>query len=390
MLKLRLTLGGDFSIAHDSPPRTEGKKREWTPIKRPHPTKGFIVDWQPPRELEFGQHWREDIEAEIKLLEAQLATLGFDTNPWVPIESESGFVSDKDAKVFRLEELRAELDYAPPKPPVRRKPRGQGGITPQGRKNVRSGVVALEREWGKRNLSFFTGTVGGDLSKDEYVILTYKWSEVIRRFNQKLRRLACNKCRIKALPYVGVTEIGEKRWRKYGDVTFHYHCVFPGRKSYRDPWRYSISEVEGCWFASVSEVIGRAWKSPSACNLQGIKKSAAAYLGKYMSKGSQVLKEVQSSGCPCQFPTAWYSWADEVRVYVGKHERILSLPDVSISKVVDLIPSLPGTFYAHPFALEDGRITAVFGRILPSGRNEFVRYLFTVLSEQMPCHDCSQ
>jgi hypothetical protein len=299
---------------------------------------------------------------------------------WYVVPSPSGEISERDAYLLEYWELVERLEDAPisPKKVSRR---GANGITPAGRKKVRSGVRFLENEWGAKNLTFFTATLG-NLSDEQLVTASQKWGEIVRRFNQKLQRLAKKLYKISSLPYVGVTEIQESRWRSSGIAVPHYHVVFPGRASSRSPWRYSISQLEGLWFDSVSEVLATEWSSPAACNTQGIKKSAASYISKYLSKGGKLFAQVKASGATEYLPHSWYSWSREVRVAVESARIKRKLPPLALSSVGrQVLQHLPGYIYSSQFCLETGQIVAVFGRVNPNLRDEFVESLLRVLGD---------
>lgn len=199
---------------------------------------------------------------------------------------------------------------------------GLRGLTPHARRQTKFGTMWLEREHGIKHLTFATLTLPPELTitrqdlESDYSNLDWleekgkvtprQWSLIINRFNKKLMyELGKHK-----LPheYIGVTELQEKRWIEKGQVGYHYHVCFKGRKEY-GTWMISPSRMEQMWKdACLSVTNGDSTISfRSSTNVQRVKKSVTAYLGKYLTKGSALRSLMSEAEFTALCPFAWYS-----------------------------------------------------------------------------------
>lgn len=180
--------------------------------------------------------------------------------------------------------------------------RGQKGISSEAKRLTRSELSILEEMFGKENLSFLTCTLPS-ASKEEFNFLVLRWSEIVRKFIQTLGRLL-EKRNIQSL-IVAVTEIQEKRFKKYGLVAPHLHLVFPGRNSRYESWAIGIKEITALWQRILKNELGRELDCKAATNIQKVKVSVKRYLSKYMSKGGEILEEIKAAGLAHLIPTSW-------------------------------------------------------------------------------------
>lgn len=227
-----------------------------------------------------------------------------------------------------------------------KKPRGQKGITSHGRRTIRGGVTLLERTYGRDRLSFITLTLPPAIAED----LSGRWSHVVDLMKRRL--IYSNELHELPTEIIACTEVQEKRYERTGEVALHLHIVMVGRHS-RGAWCYSPRQLEKMWSecckTAVRNVIepdkrvtsrvtsskpdsrfngsgnttdstnsnansnGNAngnvhtevnWNA--AVNVQRIKKSASAYMGKYLSKGTQTAQKIIDSGKGHLLPKAWY------------------------------------------------------------------------------------
>lgn len=207
---------------------------------------------------------------------------------------------------------------------------GLRGLTPHARRQTKFGTMWLEREHGIKHLTFATCTLPPELtltkaeverclpnsyrneerSLDELEnsgkVTARKWSLIINRFNKKLMY----ELEKHGLPpeYIGVTELQEKRWIERGEVGYHYHVCFKGRKEY-GTWMISPSRMEQMWKDACLSVTGGGTSISfrSSTNLQRVKKSVTAYLGKYLTKGTALKLLVEEGLYLVVCPFAWYS-----------------------------------------------------------------------------------
>jgi len=190
----------------------------------------------------------------------------------------------------------------PPKPSPARKRRGKP-ITTHGKRMIRSAVWWLEQRWGVQNLSFLTCTLP-TLPYRKMKLAASKWNEVTRQCKQQLER----ELKRKGLDseVVLVTEIQEKRYRESSEVAPHLHIVFRGRKSRGDDWAITKEKAKEIWEGVLTAVLKRKIKAPRGTSIQRVKKSAANYLSKYMSKGGKIVQEIIANDEENLLPTSWW------------------------------------------------------------------------------------
>lgn len=212
--------------------------------------------------------------------------------------------------------------------PEPRQRRGLNGITSYGKKLVRNGCLRLDRE-AAGNLSFLTLTLPA-VSQAETVKLAQSWAEVLRTFNQWLSR-SLNRGGVSG-ELVGVTEIQTQRLARTGICALHYHCCFQGRLSRYDEWILQPQSIREAWKRSVSKYLENSpenydWRSVE--NIQRVKKSVGAYLGKYLSKGLNDIPNGNADipiNISSMFPSSWYSISNSLRQRVLEHRVHLSQP----------------------------------------------------------------
>jgi hypothetical protein len=199
--------------------------------------------------------------------------------------------------------------------------RGLKGITAHGRQRVRDGASVIEKEYGKGNLVFLTCTLPPEcvnLSPDQ-------WSKIIDLFKRKiLYRLGQEGIDLKI---IGVTEVQEKRLEERGEIALHLHWVFPGRKK-DGVWVFKPCQLTDMWKKCVEGVLidrnleNVKWNA--AINVQRVKKTVVAYLGKYLSKGAKVLGKIQEMGLSDLIPKAWYICTQQLHESIEKATRYVT------------------------------------------------------------------
>jgi hypothetical protein len=253
------------------------------------------------------------------------------------------------------------------------KRRGTHGISSYGKRMVRSGCVLLEEAHPKQ-LAFFTATLP-NLPREDMVRVCTEWSNIIRKFNQELTRELKRKgldARI-----VGVTEIQEKRYRQTGQAVPHLHLVFHGRLEGQH-WAISPKWFRLKWERVVSESLGCEIELPAATRVEKLKKSAAGYLSKYMSKGGQALKKIAGDeNQPCPLPTGWWHMSDGLRRDVRQGIRVIPLSRIDLEGLLlDVFPQAIDNLWVNCFCEPTGgRLLAVYGRCRASQRERFLSYV---------------
>ncbi|WP_017291665.1 hypothetical protein [Leptolyngbya boryana] len=252
----------------------------------------------------------------------------------------------------------------PAKSEKTKKPRGQKGITSHGRRIIRGGVTLLERTYGRNRLSFITLTLPPAVAED----LSGRWAHVVDLMKRRL--IYSNGLHGLPTEIIACTEVQEKRYERTGEVALHLHIVMVGRHS-RGAWCYSPRQLEKMWSecceTAVRNVIepnervtsrvtnsrtesesngnGNATGNTSsnansngnangnihtevnwnaAVNVQRIKKSASAYMGKYLSKGTQTTQKIIDSGKAHLLPKAWYFCTQVLLERIKKATRVVS------------------------------------------------------------------
>lgn len=191
---------------------------------------------------------------------------------------------------------------------------GQKGMTPLARRSVRSTLVILEERRGLDCLSLATCTLPtSDLI--ELDLICRNFSNIIRVFKQKLER------RLERYGLAGevvlVVEIQEKRYRAWGLVCPHLHLVFPGRRSRHDPWVITPAELREMWESVLEQVLNRSVDGTAATRIEAPRKSLKRELGKYLTKGGTLLKDIIAAGKGDLLPSAWWGATESLR----KEER---------------------------------------------------------------------
>jgi hypothetical protein len=186
---------------------------------------------------------------------------------------------------------------------------GRYGLTNKGRKRVLAGCRLLESD--RRILSFWTITLpDGALT----ALLTSEsgvagLQDVIR---QELERLL--RRRGLSPEAVGVAEIQPDRLKRQGVFAPHWHVVFRGRKTCGHAWTISKAELDNIIAIALQRVTGISIDCKSAGNVQQVKKSVAAYLGRYMKKGISSQAQGLLDKAPDQLvPKQWWLMTNPLR-----------------------------------------------------------------------------
>lgn len=204
-----------------------------------------------------------------------------------------------------LDKPRAET----PRTKIQRSRRGLKGIPNRAKRQVMAAAAALEQRWPRNCLSFLTGT----LPETEVPVSSEQWARIMKRFLESLSRALIEH----SLPplVLGSTEVQEKRWERTGQVALHCHLVFPGRRPHGH-WALSPTELQTLWNRAVSGVLSdNVILSPlsATTNVQQVKKSVTAYLGKYLSKGATVCNAVIEAGLAECLPFHWTTLTRKMR-----------------------------------------------------------------------------
>lgn len=193
-----------------------------------------------------------------------------------------------------------------------RKARGLKGISRFGSKMVRNAAKILEDENSRNKLTFLTLTLPG-LSDVGLKVVAKNWSAIVKSFTERLKRHLIRS----RLPgeILSVTEVQEKRLHRTGEAALHLHAIFRGTNSDRGGWAVTPALARMYWKDSVVKFVQEDVCWDSCENLQRVKKSAAGYLGKYMTKG---VRSAASEEGLAACPSAWWNCSQSLRLRVKK------------------------------------------------------------------------
>jgi hypothetical protein len=192
--------------------------------------------------------------------------------------------------------------------------RGSNGISSFSRQRVKDAATLLEEKYGRKQLSFITHTI-----PDHAITYVHSnWTKILAN----LRRRYIRMLKKAGLPeeLVMVSEYQEERFQKSGKAVLHLHILLVGRKRYGH-WEYTKECYKECWeecCKEYSDECEEQYNWNAASRIESIRKSAANYLGKYMSKGVQAIADILAI-CPDAFiPPSWHILSQRLRMAVKK------------------------------------------------------------------------
>lgn len=188
---------------------------------------------------------------------------------------------------------------------ISHKPRsrkGARGISSHERRLLRWSAARVEKLAGKpQYCSFLTLTIP-NLSPEQWQKLCVGWAEVVRTFNQWLKR----RLTARGLPghVVGCVELQPERTQRDGVPALHTHITFQGRARNKS-WAVTPLQCRKAWARSLAAVVGRLDKVGSLEKLVQVQKSTSQYLAKYLSKGGSCWDEWLPEEYKELHPTSW-------------------------------------------------------------------------------------
>lgn len=220
--------------------------------------------------------------------------------------------------VFRAAKLALPLDLTVPanshKGASRCEKYGKAGITSYGRKMVKSAATLIQKMPGKRT-TFATITMPS-LPPQLRRGLALAWPEFLRQLLQWLTR----QLRKSGLPGLvcSVTEVQPGRLADYSEAYLHLHLVWPNHGGRYGNWAVSVDALR-TWCAEFLQKRG-LWVADAWVNVdtQEVRKTAAGYLSKYMSKG---VSEIEAFAKDCGWdavPGQWWNLTKPARDLVKK------------------------------------------------------------------------
>lgn len=236
----------------------------------------------------------------------EVATLVSDANPAAFEEdmrwSEKSYAKGQVSDNLRERIIRSVLGSSNvPNSHKTVKVRGRKGMTRYNKRLIVNSVILLEREYGKKHLSFLTLTLPPECSSRSSDL----YAECKRQFAQWLQR-SLARCGL-PLEVIGCTEVQTGRLSDKNQFALHEHWVFVGRHPYKS-WSLSPKKLTEAWsriLANVYELGAAATSFNASVRIESIKKSASAYLGKYISKGEKCVQRMIDGGFDEYLPSSW-------------------------------------------------------------------------------------
>ncbi len=188
------------------------------------------------------------------------------------------------------------------------KPRGRRGMTKYNRRLVLNSVLLLEKTYGKQNLSFLTLT----LPQECHSRASDLYAEAKRQMFQWLQR-SLARCGLPPL-IVGATEIQLSRLAAANQFALHEHWIFVGRKGHKS-WSLRPQVFAKSWsriLANVYSLEDSSRAGIASTRVERVRKSAAAYLGKYISKGEKCVAQMIEDGYEAFLPSSWITKTHEM------------------------------------------------------------------------------
>ncbi len=255
--------------------------------------------------------------------------------------------------------------------PDNRSPKGWNGLPTKGKYLLEDGVILLHQlaKAEKFQSVFWTATIpthyqdGSRLTEADHRRVLANWSEVVRKVFQGITRLYERKGLPKRFLYV--VEPQEKRWEDEDILSLHLHAILVNRwnPQKRNPfkdkgfqrtgfWEVELGETDQVLERVLSRLLGKPVDCRSACNLEAIKgmSQLAAYvtkldkIGRYISKGSQILEQVRMSRWSNVMPTNWYGSDDQTRKEVRASVITVEMDATSLGEARDQLQALSDDF----------------------------------------------
>lgn len=215
--------------------------------------------------------------------------------------------------------------------------RGSKGITKNGRRQVSNACYLLEDKYGKNCLSFLTATLPAFANLADLQLICANWSGLVRKFVQELKRIL--ERRGFPTTMVWVTEIQEDRYRDSGTVAPHLHLTMVGKKHrYSNQWAIGKGEVRALWERLLGNLLGQPVTCQAATRVERPRKSLKAEMGKYMSKGGKVIKEIIEAGKGDDLPSSYCGCSDNLKKAIAA--RMIVLRGYEALRFIDNLESM--------------------------------------------------
>ena len=240
--------------------------------------------------------------------------------------------------------------------------RGTVGITSYGKRMTRSAAAIMENKFGRDCLSFGTATLPF-MSQAENQLVCQNWGAIANRFFEKLTRLLDRRGLSK--DYCFVSEIQEKRFDKFGIVAPHLHWIMQGKLTKKSMWLILPCEVKHIWEVVLGNFLKRPVDGSTATRIEKPRKSLKKEMGKYLSKGTKIIKKIVDAGKGDLLPSAYHGSSrslkkeikaaiiilqgDECEAFIDNLESMKESNLISFIPILWEIPESGGKFVAIGF-----------------------------------------
>lgn len=207
---------------------------------------------------------------------------------------------------------------------------GKLGITSFGRKMVKSAATLIQKMPNKRT-TFATVTMP-TLPQQLRRELALCWPEFVRQLLQTLTRWL----KKQGLPPLvcSVSEIQPKRLAEHREGYLHLHLVWPNHWARAGNWAIDVGDLR-TWISEFLQSRG-LWAADSWVNVatEQVYKTAAGYLSKYMSKGSDELVAFAEDCGWDAVPGQWWNLSKAARDMVKRWTRKGDVVGAVLSEVI--------------------------------------------------------
>lgn len=251
---------------------------------------------------------------------------------------------------------------------------GLNGLTGTGAKMLRSACYLVEKRYGCADTTMATFTVPA-LPKDERVLVAQSWGVLTNRLVQYLKRELVKQGRRPVI--AGCVEIQSARLESRCEGYLHLHVVWPAHSNKGRRWSVEAGAVRAWWKSALERIIGRTLEHTPRTETAIVKKSVEAYMGKYLSKGSddclgQFVADLGYESVPGQ----WWFASAEMKQWIKREtlagRNVGALLEGYIDYTVTQGSGEGFEWLRHVDLLLDGRLVTVgyVGRLSQSTMDE--------------------
>lgn len=243
---------------------------------------------------------------------------------WFRLQCESRILREALASLLGLsihpifdKSIKGEI-ISSPKDPKTRSAKGLKGLTSYGGRMVRNVAHCMEQDAGRARCIFATVTVP-TLPLEQMAAIHHQWDKITEYYRLGIRRALQSQGLSGEI--VSVSEVQTERYKRTGLPVLHLHAVFVGVTAV-GKFAITVKKHDDIWYRALSSVVSiPRSKISTACNLQRVKKSASAYLGKYLSKSVKDVNSIVDKGFGGWLPKHWWNCSRKAVQRVKRQTR---------------------------------------------------------------------